>query len=227
VCAGGSCTTGSLRHRAARRYALFAFGRAAADYAFLTDHEPWRRDSAELAALVPGPSVLDLGVGPGGAAIAAARADPTRRHLGVDRSAEMLRRAAAGAVAAGVPLTLVRADALALPIHDGSLGGAIGHSVLYLLPDPAAALRELHRAVRPGGRVAFLEPRAGRPSLRAALACGPRFAASMVLWRGMSRLHCRFDEAGLAALLEEAGFRAARSWQVLAGFGVMACAERP
>jgi hypothetical protein len=49
----------------------------------------------------------------------------------------------------------------------------------------------------------------------------------MLLWRGMSRLHRRFDEAGLARLLEAAGFCAARSWPVLSGFGVMASAERP
>jgi hypothetical protein len=44
----------------------------------------------------------------------------------------------------------------------------------------------------------------------------------MVLWRAMARLHRRFDEAGLAALLAASGFAEARAWPVLFGFGVMA-----
>jgi ubiquinone/menaquinone biosynthesis C-methylase UbiE len=171
--------------------------------------------------------VLDLGVGPGGGALAMARADPARRHLGVDLSAPMLRRARRRAAAAGVPLALVRADAAALPARDGSLDGATGHSVLYLLPDPAAALAELRRAVRPGGRVAFLEPRAAGADLAAAVRAGLHHAAAMAMWRGMSALHRRFDERSLPALLAAAGFAAPRAWPVLSGFGVVATAERP
>jgi ubiquinone/menaquinone biosynthesis C-methylase UbiE len=156
-----------------------------------------------------------------------ARAAPERRHVGVDVSGDMLRRAAAAGRAAGVPLALVRGDALRLPLRTGAFDGATGHSFLYLLPDPSAALAELRRVVRPGGRVAFLEPRDGPLPLRRALEGGVRAAASMLLWRGMSRLHRRFDEAALVALLEEAGFRAARASPVLSGFGVMASAERP
>ena len=49
----------------------------------------------------------------------------------------------------------------------------------------------------------------------------------MLLWRGMSRLHRRFDEDALTALLAGAGFREAQAWPVLGGFGVMAAAARP
>jgi hypothetical protein len=48
----------------------------------------------------------------------------------------------------------------------------------------------------------------------------------MTLWRGMSRLHRRYDEATLAAALAEAGFAEPRAWPVLSGYGVMATAER-
>jgi hypothetical protein len=44
----------------------------------------------------------------------------------------------------------------------------------------------------------------------------------MVLWRSMARLHRRFDEAGLAALLSSSGFEEARAWPVLDGYGLMA-----
>jgi SAM-dependent methyltransferase len=121
----------------------------------------------------------------------------------------------------------VRADALALPFAAGALDGATGHSFLYLLPDPLGALAEVRRAVRPGGKVAFLEPRGGAPRLRQALQAGAQHALAMVLWRGMSRLHRRFDEAALVALLARAGFAEARAWPVLSGYGLMASALRP
>jgi len=217
----------TLRHRTARRAAALAFGPAARAYALLTGHRAWRRNAAALAELVPGPRVLDLGIGPGTGAIGWAGADASRRPLGIDLSAAMLGRAAAAARRAGLPLPLVQACASALPLRPGSLDGATGHSLLYLLPDPSAALRELHRVIRPRGCVAFLEPRGGPFPWRGLAAADPRVGASMLLWRTMSRLHRRFDETSLAALLEEAGFAEARAWPVLGGFGVMACAERP
>lgn len=171
--------------------------------------------------------MLDLGVGPGAGALAMAAADPARRHVGLDVSARMLRRARRRARRAQLPLALLRADALALPVRAGALDGATGHSLLYLLPDPAAALREVLRALRPGGGIALLEPRAGAPDPRRALRTGPRHALAMAMWRGMSALHRRFDEAALAALLSAAGFEGARAWPVLSGYGVMATATRP
>ena len=216
-----------LRARAGRAYAAFAFGRAAAIYEVITDHEAWRRDCRDMADLVGGPRVLDLGVGPGTSALEMARADPARRHVGVDVSAAMLRRAARRARAAGVALALIRADALALPVRSGAFDAATGHSFLYLLDDAAAALEEVRRVVRPGGRVAFLEPRHGDARLGEALRGGPRHGVAMALWRGMSRLHRRYDEATLPALLARAGFADARAWPVLSGYGVMAIAARP
>ncbi len=59
------------------------------------------------------------------------------------------------------------------------------------------------------------------------LGVGPRHAFAMEMWRGMSGLHRRFDEEGLARLLRDAGFERARAWPVLSGYGVMATAARP
>jgi SAM-dependent methyltransferase len=208
----------------ARTAAEAAFGPGALAYTLLTGNRPWRDDSRSMAALVAGPRVLDLGVGPGTSALEMARAAPAHRHVGLDRSAAMLRLAAAAARRARVDLPLVRANALALPFRSGSLDGVTGHSVLYLLPDPLAALGEVRRVLRPGGAVAFLEPRAGPRAFLAALAAGPRCALSMLLWRAMARLHRRFDEAALPALLREAGLVEPRAWPVLFGYGVMATA---
>ena len=176
---------------------------------------------------MPGPRVLDLGIGPGIGAIAMVRADASRRHVGLDVSAWMLRRARRRAARAGVALPLVRADALALPARAGAFDGATAHSVLYLLPDAAAALREVRRAIRPGGAIAVLEPRAAAPDLLRALGGGARHAIALAMWRGMSGLHGRVGEGALVDLLRAAGFEDARAWPVLSGYGVMATAARP
>jgi SAM-dependent methyltransferase len=195
-------------------------------YEGLTDMAAWRSDCAELGALLPRGRVLDLGCGPGISAVEIARGAPATRLVGLDLSAAMLPRARRRARAAGIELPLVRADVSALPFAPDAFEGAAGHSFLYLLPDPAGALREIRRVVRPGGRVAFLEPRAGAPQLRAAWSGGPRFGASMVLWRFMSSLHRRWDERSAVALLESAGFARARAWPVLGGWGLMMTGER-
>jgi ubiquinone/menaquinone biosynthesis C-methylase UbiE len=156
-----------------------------------------------------------------------ARAAPRARLVGLDLSQPMLPRARRRASVAGVALHLVQGDVQALPFSDGAFDAAAGHSVLYLLGDPLGALAEIRRVVRPGGRVAFLEPRAGAPDVRAALRAGLSFGLSMLLWRFMSGLHRRWDEGGATALLEGAGFARPRAWPVLAGCGVMMAAERP
>jgi ubiquinone/menaquinone biosynthesis C-methylase UbiE len=227
VSAGGSSTTGSADGSGlGRLYARFAFGPAAAVYELLTDHAAWREDCRALGALVPGPRVLDLGIGPGTGALEMARADPSRRHVGLDVSGRMLSRARARAEAAGLRLPLLHADALRLPLRTGAFDGVTAHSLLYLVGDAAGSLGEIHRVLRPGGGVALLEPRARGADLRAAVRTGLHHAVAMVLWRGMSRLHVRYDEDSLPALLTAAGFSHARAWPVLSGYGVMAAAER-
>jgi SAM-dependent methyltransferase len=209
-----------------RWFAALAFGPAARVYEALTGSAPWRDSCRRLAALVPGPRVLDLGIGPGTSALEAALAAPDRRAVGLDSSAAMLRRARRLAARARVVLPLLRADAGHLPVRTGSLDGATGHSLLYLLPDPASTLAEVARAVRPGGRVAFLEPASTAGAVGGALRGGPRFALSMALWRVMSGLHRRFDPPGLAALLAGAGFVDVRVEPALGGFGLLATAAR-
>ena len=65
-----------------------------------------------------------------------------------------LRRRLAGS---GRPAVVLEAPAERLPFEDGSFDAAVLTLVLCTVPDPAAALAELARVLRPGGRLLFLE----------------------------------------------------------------------
>jgi arsenite methyltransferase len=107
------------------------------------------------AAIPPGAVVLDLGCGSGlDSLIAARRAGPSGRVLGVDFSAAMVNRAAAGLAKCGVHnVTFQRGDAEKLPVDDASVDVALANGIFNLNPAREAIFRELARVVRPGGAV--------------------------------------------------------------------------
>jgi ubiquinone/menaquinone biosynthesis C-methylase UbiE len=80
----------------------------------------------------------------------------------------MLRRARRRAERLGFPLQTIQASAASLPFADGRFDAAILHLILAVVPDPAAALHEVERTLRPGGRAVIWDkmlPVGGRPSL--------------------------------------------------------------
>lgn len=102
------------------------------------------------ALLDPQWSVGDLGCGTG--QVAAALAPFVRRVVAVDRSGEML-QAARRRLREHANVELRRGELESLPISDAELDAATLILVLHHLPDPAEALREAARTLRPGGRV--------------------------------------------------------------------------
>ncbi len=126
----------------------------------------WR---ARLIAAIdprPGHRILDLATGTGDVALMLARQHPQVAVLGLDPSGKMLdvaRDKAARFGAAG-RVELVQGEAEHLPFEDDSFDGCMMAFGIRNVADRPAALREMARVVRPGGRVAILElsePRSG------------------------------------------------------------------
>jgi SAM-dependent methyltransferase len=134
----------------------------------------------EVAALAEGQVVLDLGSGAGFDALIAGRAvGPTGRVIGVDMTDAMLAKARGNADRAGMShVEFRKGDIEALPVEDDSIDVALSNCVLNLVADKDRALGEIHRVLKPGGRLAVsdmawdLEPPAEvRKDLEAIVGC--------------------------------------------------------
>ncbi len=76
-----------------------------------------------------------------------------RAILGLDASSAMVAATQSQANTLGLSVIAIQGDAAALPVPDASYDVALANHVLFLVADQRLALRELRRAVRPGGRV--------------------------------------------------------------------------
>ena len=111
-------------------------------------------DLLAQAAPQPGEQVLDVACGTGVVSLAmAAAVGPGGSVLGVDLSAGMVASAVARAQAAGISQArFARMDAEALALPAASFDLVVCALGLMYLPDADAALREMQRVLRPGGR---------------------------------------------------------------------------
>jgi SAM-dependent methyltransferase len=126
------------------------------------DHESWIRPAVDRLGDVTGLPVLDLGCGPGMAAVVLARRGAA--VTAVDLSGEYLAEAGRRAEANGVVVRLVQAPGEQLPFADGCFARIWGNAVLHHL-DLDWAVPELVRVLRPGGIAVFCEPWGGNPLL--------------------------------------------------------------
>ena len=139
---------------------------------------------------------LPAGCGPGNVPAALGRAvGPDGLALGVDISEPMLARAAAAE--AGPNVGFLRADAQRLPLRDASVDAVTSIAMLQLIPDPATAIAEMVRVLRPGRRIAVMVPTAGR-------------AASLIRLLPNGGAHA-FGDDELADIFESLGLSSVRA----------------
>jgi SAM-dependent methyltransferase len=164
--------------------------------------EYYRRfEEDRFAVLVATPgAILDLGCGHGRFARRMDR-QGARLAVGVDISLEMLRR--------GRPRgNLIQADATCLCFRDGCFDAVASLGMFEYLADPGPFLTEIHRVLRPGGRLAFTFHQvkgAGRRLPREdpeSLYYGRRVREREALWR--RRVHTARE---IRAAAGQAGFR--------------------
>ncbi|WP_405569790.1 class I SAM-dependent methyltransferase [Streptomyces sp. NBC_01167] len=124
-------------------------------------NDPANTPLLEAARVAASDSVLDIGCGNGHLTrIAAGQA---AHALGVDLSGLMLETARGKAAQEGIDnVSFVRADAQVHPFQNASFDVALSRFGVMFFADPVAAFANVGRALRPGGRLAFVCPQAFR-----------------------------------------------------------------
>lgn len=112
---------------------------------------PWAEDLVDRLDVRPGERALDVACGTGAATrVLAERVGPDGQVVGIDLNPLML------GVAASLALTNVElreGDAASLPFDDAEFDLALCQQGLQFVPEPEAAIAEMARVLRPGGRV--------------------------------------------------------------------------
>lgn len=195
-------TTGRVLHQAGFYdwvVSLAMFGR----------ERTFRENVLDLARLVQGETVLDIGCGTGTLAIAAKRRVGARGAVhAIDASAEMIARAQNKARKSRAEIHFENAVSERLPFPDAGFDVVLSTLMLHHLPAKARvqSIQEIRRVLRPGGRllvVDFENDGAGHGPLRHML----------------HRRHGHVKADAVRTLLEQSGFRVVQSGVV--GLGNM------
>jgi SAM-dependent methyltransferase len=132
-------------------------------FAGVLDHSTGPHKAAAFAD-IEADTVLEIGAGTGANLH---RLPPGTRLYAVEPSRRMHGRLRSRAESAGVDLTIVPTGAESIPLPDACVDEVICSLVLCTVDDPDAALAEIRRVLRPGGRFRFVEHVAARPGVRA------------------------------------------------------------
>jgi ubiquinone/menaquinone biosynthesis C-methylase UbiE len=118
------------------------------------------RDAAFLMPyLHPGMQLLDVGCGPGSITVGLAEVVAPGHVVGIDIQSALVAQARARAATRGLATARFEvADLYRLPCPDASFDAVFANGVLMHLREPARALAELRRVLRPGGIAGLRDP---------------------------------------------------------------------
>jgi ubiquinone/menaquinone biosynthesis C-methylase UbiE len=176
------------RERVARLFGRLVWG---------TDARRLYREIAKLAQEPRGSAVLDVPCG-GGVALRGLRRDQEVQYVAADLSPVMLERARSEAARRGLAqVELVEADVESLPFDDASFDLCITYNGLHCFADPPAALADMARVVRPGGRLRGTSAITGAGARQDALIRAYQRAGIFGRCGGIEELRSWLDQAGL------------------------------
>lgn len=217
---------------AKRRYVRSVFATIADRYDLITvllsygADRRWKRRLADLAAVRPGESAVDLACGTGD--IAFGLAARGARVVGLDVTPRMIELARVKAAAHQGTCRFIVGDMMALPFPDASFDLVTTGYGLRNVPSLEPAVREIRRVLRPGGRLLSLDfNRPSRPLVRAAYLAYLTVVGSTLGWllHGDPDTYRYIPEsirrypgaAAVAGLLRGAGFTDAAYVPLLGG----------
>ena len=166
----------------------------------------WLLDAVAVSA---GETLLEVGAGPGGVGLAAARATSLRRVILTDIAPPMIDIARERAAALGLDnVDLEVADAAALPLPDACVDAVVSRFAFQAMDDPGRAFAESLRVLRPGRRLAFSVFPAPERNPWASLAMQALAEAAGAPAPGEQRpgMFALADEQHLLSLVARAGF---------------------
>jgi ubiquinone/menaquinone biosynthesis C-methylase UbiE len=169
--------------------------------------EPVSAPLLAAAALRPGERVLDVACGTGVIARhAAEQVGPGGTVTAIDLSPEMIEVARAAPAPAAPPIEWHVGDATSLPFPDSAYDAVLCQMALMFMEDRAAAVAEMRRVLKPGGRVVVSTPGPIQPVFIALeRAIVEHIGAD--LGRFVRAVFSMHDPDAVAALLREAGLR--------------------
>lgn len=210
------------------------FESVAARYDLMNDlmsaglHRLWKRFAVEVSGVRPGERVLDIAGGTGDLArLYARRVGPAGEVVLTDVSAAMLRLGRDRLLDAGVALPVVRCDGERLPFRPDRFDCVSVGFGLRNMTRKEAALAEMRRVLRPGGRLLLLEfskvwaplkPLYDAYSFRVLPRLGKWVANDADAYRYLAEsIRVHPGQQGLRQMMEQAGFERVEYFNLAAG----------